>query len=459
MNLNFNLKLLLTFLFLGLFSAGFAQEKRDSVKLSLAEAQNYALQNNRAVKNARIDLLSADKKVWETIAMGLPQLSLSANYQHQFVIPEMSFGAYLDPYSLPNGYITNTDVINAYKQSPSIALGVPDNTTFDFTLSQLIFSGEYIVGLQATRVFKEISVNSLAKTEASTRENIAGTYYMYLVLGESLRVLTASYESVNQTYNETVKMNQQGFNEETDVNQIKISLSNLERLVASVKAQREVALQLLKFQLGLEISQPLVLTDSLPTMIQDGNIKYLATPIFDYQNSIDYKIVKNLESSSALFVKREESKYLPTISAFYRRHEQTNQPSFNFAVKDLVGVGLNIPIFQSGTRSSKVGQAKYDLEKARINTENAAQGLILEFETALTTYQTAYGNFLTNSESILLSKKVYLKSLVKYKEGISSSFELAQNQSQFLTAEQAYYNSILTLLNAKAKLDRILTVN
>ncbi len=85
--------------------------------------------------------------------------------------------------------------------------------------------------------------------------------------------------------------------------------------------------------------------------------------------------------------------------------------------------------------------------------------MILEFETALTTYQTAYGNFLTNSESIVLSRKVYLKTLVKYKEGISTSFELAQNQSQFLTAEQAYYTSILTLLNAKAKLDRILTVN
>jgi outer membrane protein len=454
-----NLKCLFTLLFLGLSAGGFSQEKKDSLKLSLADAQNYALQNNRAVKNARIDLMSADKKIWETIAMGLPQLGLSANYQHQFVIPELSFGSYLDPYALPSGFVTNTDIINAYKVSPPVPLGVANNTTFDFTLSQLIFSGEYIVGLQATKVFKEISVNSLAKTEATTRETIAGTYYLYLVLGESLRVLTASLASVDQTYNDALKMNQQGFNEETDVDQIKISLSNLQRLVASVAAQRDVSLQLIKYQLGLEISQPLVLTDSLPAMIKEGNIQYLATPVFDYEKSIDYKIVRNLESSSALFVKREQSKYLPTISGFYRRHEQTNQPSFNFAVKDLLGVGLNIPIFTSGTRSSKVGQAKFDLEKARINTENAAQGLILEFETAITTYQTAYGNFLTNSESIVLSRKVYLKTLVKYKEGISTSFELAQNQSQFLTAEQAYYNSILTLLNAKAKLDRILTVN
>lgn len=449
---------LLTLVILGLCFKGISQDSKEVLKLSLTEAQDFALQNNRAMKNAKIDVLSADKRIWETIAMGLPQLGFSANYQHQFVVPELSFGSYLDPSSLPEGFITNTDIMKAYKQSPKVPLGVPDNTTFDFTLSQLIFSGEYIVGLQATRVFKEISVNSLAKTESSTKETVAGTYHLYLVLCESLRVLKASLASVDQTYKDAQKMNEQGFNEETDVDQIKISLSNLQRLVASVESQREVSLKLLKYQLGMDISQNVELTDSLPAMIQQGNIQYLAAPVFDYEKSIDYKIVRNLESSSALFVRREESKYLPTVSAFYRRHEQTHQPSFNFAVKDLVGVGLNIPIFTSGTRTSRVGQAKFDLEKARINSENAAQGLILEFETALTTYQTAHGNFLTNSESILLSRKVYLKTLVKYKEGISTSFELAQNQSQFLAAEQAYYTSILTLLNAKAKLDRILTV-
>jgi len=91
--------------------------------------------------------------------------------------------------------------------------------------------------------------------------------------------------------------------------------------------------------------------------------------------------------------------------------------------------------------------------------ENAGQGLILEFETALSTYQTAYRNFTTNSETIVLSKKIYEKSIIKFEEGVSSSFELSQNQSQFLTAESNYYTSVLNLLNAKAKLDRILSIN
>jgi outer membrane protein TolC len=156
-------------------------------------------------------------------------------------------------------------------------------------------------------------------------------------------------------------------------------------------------------------------------------------------------------------LKLEKSKYLPTISAFYRHQEQTNQPSFNFAVKDVVGANFSLPIFTAGMRNAKLSQAKYDLQKTQLAKADAEQGLIMEFETAKSNYQTAYSNFSTNKESMQLSKKVYDKTVIKYKEGVSSSFELTQNQNQFLTAESNYYNSVLSLLNAKAKLDRILS--
>jgi outer membrane protein TolC len=174
-------------------------------------------------------------------------------------------------------------------------------------------------------------------------------------------------------------------------------------------------------------------------------------------NSIDYQLISSQEKISTLMLKLEKSKYLPTISAFYRHEEQTNQPAFNFAVKDVVGASLTLPIFTTGMRNARVSQAKYDLEKSHLAKSNTEQGLVMEFETARSNYQTAYSNFNTNRESMILSKKVYDKTVVKYKEGVSSSFELTQNQNQFLTAESSYYNSVLSLLNAKAKLDRILS--
>ncbi len=450
-------KFLLIAIILGRIAEGYGQESRETIRLSIAEAQEYALQNNRNVQSARIDIEVANKQIREAIGIGLPQLSLASNYQHQFVIPEISFGSYLDPNSLPdNTFLMKSDIMNAYKDSPSVLLGVKNNTTFDFTLSQLIFSGEYIVGLQAVRVLRQVTEKSLVKTEAETKESVADTYYLILVLGESINVLKESLASTGQTYNDMVKMNQQGFNEDTDVDQLKLNLDNLNRLITAIESQQETSVKLLKYQLGMDFNQPVVLKDSIQEFISEGNMKYMATPEFNLERSIDYQLVKDQVDLSALNLKREQSKWLPSISGFYRRHEQTNQPSFNFAVKDLVGVSLNFPIITSGERSSRISQAKFNLEKSLVSRDNAGQGLVLEFETALRTYQTAYSSFLTNKEGIMLSRKVYDKTLIKYHEGVSTSFELSQNQAQYLTSESNYYNSILTLLNAKSKLDRIL---
>ena len=399
-------KCFLMFVILGLFKPGFSQDSKAEVKLSITEAQTYALQNNRSIRSAKIDVEIANKQVWETIAIGLPQLNLAANYQHQFVIPELSFGPVLNVNSLPaTGFLTKDDITNAYVLAPPVTLGVKNNTTFDFTLSQLIFSGEYLVGLQATKVFKEISEKSLIKTEEQTKELVADSYHLVLVLGENVRVLNESLKAIEKTYEELKKMNIQGFNEDTDVDQISISRSNIKTLITSLESQKDISIKLLKFQLGMEFSQPLVLTDSLPGVIDLGNLQYLASPEFNINNSVDYQMISNLEKVSVLNLRREQSKVLPSLAGFYRHHEQLNTPSFNFNVKDLIGVTLSLPIITSGQHASKVSQAKFNLEKSRLNKETTAQGLTMEFETALSSYQTAYRNFSTNKESMDLSKK------------------------------------------------------
>jgi outer membrane protein len=457
--MNFIRKCLITFIVLGLINKGFSQENNETLKLSISEAQTYALQNSPSVKSAKIDISMMDKQVWENLSIGLPQLNLSTNFQHQFVIPQVSFGRYLDVNSLPAGTITKDDILTAYKDTPPISLGVRNNTTFDFTLSQLIFSGEYLVGLQAAKVVKQATEKSLVKTEAQTKESVAGTYNLVLILGENIRLLKESLKSTDQTYNDMVKMNQQGLNEETDVDQMKINRSNIQTLITSLESQKEISMKLLKYQLGVTFSKNVELTDSLQGIIDLGNAQYLSAPEFKVEKSVDYQMISDQEKVSGLMLKREQAKILPTISAFYRRHEQTQAASLNFAVKDLVGVSLSLPIFSSGQRSSRISEARYALQKSRLNKENAEKGLIMEFETALSSYQTAYSNFTANRESMYLSKKVYGKTIIKYHEGVSSSFELSQNQNQFLSAESNYYNSVLSLLNAKAKLDRILTSN
>jgi len=457
--MNFMRKYLLMVIILGSLMKVFGQDKNEILKFSISEAQTYALQNNRAIRAGKIDVSSMDKQIWANIATGLPQINFDANYQHQFVIPTLNLGPYLDVNSLSDGVVTKSDLVNAYKNSPSFALGVRNNTILNFTLSQLIFSGEYLVGLQAAKVVKQVTQKSLIKTEDQTKETVATTYYLVLVLEENARVLRESLKSTDQTYSDLVQMNREGFNEETDVDQMKIGRSNIQTLITSIEAQKELSLKLLKYQLGIGFERTIILTDSLPGIIIQGTNQYLATPEYNVKNSIDFRMITDQEKLSSLLLKRQQSKLLPTISAFYRHQEQTNMPAFNFAVKDIAGATLTLPILTSGLRLATIGQAKFDLMKTRMNKENVEQGLIMEFETAKSSYQTAYSNYITNKESLDLSKKVYDKSVIKYKEGVSTSFELTQNQAQFLTAESNYYNSVLSMMNAKAKLDRILSVN
>ncbi len=442
-----------------------AQDQPDTLKLSLPEAQAHSIQYNRTVKGSKIDVEIARKKVQETTAIGLPQFSITANYQHIFKVPEISFpvqGFTQDPLN-PSGDVQGFQQfegpggLNEYLYlGPTIPLASKNNTTFNFTLSQLIFSGEYIVGLQAARIYKEISEDAYQKSELTTRESVADSYYLILVLDENLRVLNQSVKLIQKTYSDIKSTYEQGFAEETDVDQIKINASNLQNMVTSLEGQREVAIKLMKIQLGVEFDQPVVLTDSLSMIVEESHFQLLTNDEFNVTSSIDYKIIDNQVNINEASLRREKSKFLPTISGFYQHQEQTNAAAFNFQPKDIVGLSANLPIFTSTQRLATVAQAKLNLEKAELNRDNVRQNLSLEYESAKNDYRTAFLNFKNNKESMELSRKVYEKNLTKFKEGVATSLELTQSQNQYLTSEGNYYNSLITLLKAKAKLDRIL---
>ena len=431
----------------------------ETLRLNITDAQNHALENNRMVRSSKIDLAIANGKIRENLATGLPQLNINANYLHQFTVPEVSFGPFFDTEALPSGPVTGEDIRNAFKESPKIPLGVMDNTVIDFTLSQLVFNGEYFVALKTAKIVREMSEKSINKTEDQVRKDVEVSYYSILVLQESIRLLKENEEALNQMYEETAGLNRQGLNEETDVDQVNINRSNVHALVTSMESQLDIAFKQLKYLLGVDFSQQVELTDSLNVFIEDRNLDYLSQSEFNLQNSLDYQIINIQENVNEQLLKLEKAKYLPTISAFYRHEEQTNQPAFNFAVKDVIGATLSLPIIAGGQRSSRVSQAKLDLQKTRLNKESSGQGLTMEYETARNNYSTAYSNFLVNRESMNLSKKIYDRTIIKFREGVSSSFELTQMQNQFLTSESNYYNSLLSLLRSKAELDRILRIN
>jgi outer membrane protein TolC len=208
--------------------------------------------------------------------------------------------------------------------------------------------------------------------------------------------------------------------------------------------------------MGIDVDQKIALTDSLGGLITQGNLKLWSTGEFEINNNIDYQLMKTQESLSILSLRREKSKYLPSVNAIYRHQEQLRSASFNFFMPDIIAVGISLPLFSSGMRIAKVKEAELAYQKSTNSRILVEQALYIDYQQSVSSYNKALNDYLSLKESIDLTDRVYKKTLIKYTQGMASSLELTQAQSQFLISEGNYYSSILNLFNAQAKLEKLL---
>jgi outer membrane protein TolC len=436
-----------------------AQENTGPLKLSLKQAQEYALQNNNSILNANLDVEMAKKKVWETTSTGLPQISgvVSASYiltmpglYEQFVRPQIEA-------QVPSDQLNREAYVNNLVKESLDSMRY--SGTLDFTVSQLIFSGSYIVGLQASKVYKSLSELNRVKSVQDVMESVSNTYFMVLVARENALILDSTRLNLEKTYSEMTQMNKQGFIEETDVDQINITLTNIKSSLDLIKRQVEISERLLKIQLGVNIDQPVELTDNLTSLVNTLTYEPLLLAELVLDNNVSYQMLDAQVKSSELLLKLNKSESLPTISAFYQHEELLNNTSITFTPPDLVGLTVNIPIFSSGGRWAKVKQAKMDLEKSKNTRDQTSDMIRLEYFQSKSALVSAKEKFESDKKNLELSKKIYDRSLIKFQNGMISSTDLTQIQNQYLTAQSTYYQSLQNLITEKNKLEKILTKN
>ena len=443
---------LTTILLFSIFSLA-ANVTNAQQSFTLAQAQEYALKNNINSKNARIDIDIAKKKICETTSIGLPQINGKVAYQNIFKAPVMNFST---PYLITDPDPTKMKL--GYNEFP-IALGVEQNWTYSLSASQLIFNGSYFVGLKTSKTFSKLSQEGLTKSETDIKESVANAYYLALTLEESKRLLDSSIIKMERTLFEMSEMCKQGFIENTDTDQMALNVLNLKNTILSVDNQIILSYQLLRFQMGMKVTENILLTDKLDDVIGQINAEALLSATFDVNNNINYQLLATQEKLTELNLKYEMSKSLPTVAAFYQHQELADKPAFNFNPPDVLGVSIDIPLFSSGGRAARISQRRMELEKMNNTKQQVAQGLQMEALQAKSDLQVAFDKYNNEKINLMLSKRIYEKTLVKYKEGVSSSMELAQANTQYLTNQSNYFMAVMELLNSKAKLDKILNIN
>jgi outer membrane protein len=450
----------LTFLMLILIQGSIlAQQSSD---FSLKQAQDYALLNNSAMKNSNIDLELAKKKIWETTAIGLPQVNAQANYQHLFTVPELSFGGitFLNT-NLPAGTpitaddISNESVFLDYTPAPPIPLGIKDNTTLDVTVTQLIFSGEYLVGLQASRAYYMFADQNKQRTEIEIRQAVANAYITALMVQSTYDVLAQMLEGNSKLLNESREYYNQGFIEKIAVEQIELNFLTLENGVRSAERGVNGSKNFLKYIIGYPIEKEISLTDNLELLAQEVNLESLVSNGFKVQNNINYKLAQTQVKFAQLNLKREKSTVLPNLAAVYRHTEKFKKIDFDFQPNDVFALSLNIPIFSSGQRYVKIQQRRLELDKAENMRSDALQGMELEYRGAMDEMNNAYENYTNVKRNLELTRSIYDKTVIKFNEGISSSSDLTIAQNQLLAAQTQYITTLNSILTAKNRLTKL----
>ena len=446
MNIKFKI---LAFLSVFAFLQSFAQ-KQPKYSFSLNEAVEFAQDSSYATINAKRDVAKALKQKWETTADGLPQINAAADYENrlkQIVTPLPSEVLGGEP-----GGFTN------------VRFGTKQNMNVSATLSQLIFDGSYIVALQAAKTFLAYSDNLEQQTKLDIRQETINAYGNVLVAKNFIEIIENNKAIAQNNLKETRAIYENGFAEEEDVEQLEITFQQLSNQLRNAKRNYKLSKEALKMVLGIPVNETIILTDELERLAKkDMMAKALLDDSFEPKSTIDYKIADNLVKQRELEVKREKSNALPTLSGFVNYGTVANKDEFVFFDEgtqwfnySIVGISLDIPIFSSFRRRARTQRAEIAEEQAVTQRKQALEQIKLAYDQAESDFEMAIDNYHTAVKNLDLAERIADKNRTKFKEGIATSFELRQAQTQLYSAQNEYLNAMQSVINQKAKLEKVI---
>ena len=426
--------------------------QNETLVFSLEEAIDYAHSNNKLALDSQSDVRMAELQKWETTATGLPQISADISYnnwieQQISLIPAEFFGG------MPGDFV-------------EVAFGTQQTVNGTVTLKQKLFDGSYLVALQASKVYLEISKNAKEKTLSELRKVVTNAYGSVLLAEENISILDANIAVLEKSITELQKVYENGLTEAENIEQLQLTLSGLVSARNYNAILKDLAYEMFNLTLGLDIDTSVNLTDRMEGLVVKVLLSHTETSNSSLENNIDFKIAANNMRSNELLFKLEKSKALPTINAFINGGYAGNNNRFNFLDRSqkwfgasLFGVNMSVPLFSSLGRSAATQKAKIALEKSERALVNTQQELKIKIKRAQNELAFAQQDLETKKQAQNLAKRIEEKNQIKFFEGLASSFELSQAQTQLYTAQKQYMEAMLSVLNKHIALDVLLNPN
>jgi len=449
--MNLKIKTSFTALYLAIFLPSLQAQVRS---FTAAEAVKYALDNNPTVRNARLDTDIAAAKVQETIGIGLPQISGTATILHypeiqRFVLetgPAFPFG--------PPGAPEGTPV--------AFGLALNNSLTGNIQASQILFNGNYLVGLKASKTYQELSARQLKQARTSLAEQVSKTYYSILVNTEKTRLLDLNLSRLDSTYREVKLLLKNGFAEQIDADRLEVALNNLKSEKQKTNRMLELARYGLKLQMGMPVGDSLVLAGKLDEVNPDS-LQALSGSM-EYSRRSEYATLQTQKALTHLDLKNVQAGYYPTVVAIATLGVNSAASKFsnlsNFTEKNryapysFFGINLNVPVFDGLQRKNKAQQSRLNLQKIDNGLKQLENVIDFEVRQANINLANAFENFSIQKRNLKLAGEVVRVSKIKYQQGVGSNLEVTNAEASLKEAQTNYYTALYDFIIAKIDLEK-----
>ena len=393
--------------------------------LSLEDAVDFALEHNKSLQASQLDIELYKKKVMEAASAGIPQINGNLGYSTYFN-QKMSLG------NMP-GSITMDDNLN-------LVASVQWN-----------FSGQWIVGIQTSKIARKLAEQQTDISSLEIKSTVYNSYYTILVCEHLLRILDDNLKNMQEILQHTQNMYDAGSLEISDVDQLRITVGQLNNTKLAMERTVDVNYNLLRIQLGVKAGTPLTLIEPLERFLNVVVFAEWAFKDLDVNENLSYQATLTQEKMQKKSLTSAYMACVPTLSAGYNYQYQIMKGGF-MNMPHTATVSLNVPIFGGLQRASKISQAKISLQQTRLNKSLLEDQLHLQEAQYKYNLQNANENFKLQKENMEVAKSVLGHYQAKFEVGAISSLDLTQANNNYLGAANNYTSACLDLLQAQTEL-------
>ena len=406
----------------------------DSLSLSLKEAQEYAIQQNRTLKNASLAVQEAYAKRWQTIAAMLPQAD--GNYT----------------YSNYCGYSATLNMAGT-----EIPISMPNVGALGVTASMGI-NGAGIVGALLNNIAIDMKKIALQQSESELRSSVMSSYVSVLALQSISNLLDSSLMNIQNLEQITQNSVYAGAAEQTTADQIRVRVNTLKNSINTQKRNIELATNSLKVLLDVPVETKLFLTEEIDAILSPERVLTLLSEDFDIHNNLTYQQVAKSTELAKRNVHLAGWAYGPTLSVAYNYANQRyyGEGGMRMTPPNTVQLRVTMPLWSSGKRAAGVVEKKIAYEEAKNTLSETTDNLAIQYRQLRFNLTNAYETYLNEKENIEVTQRVFNSATEKFKWGAASNLELTNASNDLINAQSTYVQAMLTLINAQSDLEEFL---